>query len=437
MNAKSSTARRVTFVAVMGYFILARIAFANESIFRNALSSTVFVVSPLDNGQFEIGSGVVIDSQQRTAVTAWHVVQGRQNTIVFFAARDQNGQIITSPAYYTQHARELGIHATVVAGNPNKDVAVLQLESMPANATPVSLATRSPVTAENVHAIGNSGVDDGTLWRYSSGTVRSVYEKTLRYKHDGGNIQLVTAKIVETQCPTNPGDSGGPIVNDAGELVAITTGSKDDETNVEYGIDVTEIRSVVNGAGLACDSPRTNFAAPAPSPQPINTFPPVLSVQPAPSRQPALAAAEQPASPVSEPNASVVALRTVPDVTFNGQRGLEIHIDMQANNLEGVPCTIAAIIADENGRPLPAANDAFRAPNGRDRAAVERVVSRYDHSRFNDIVLFIPYDEMTSGLRDSNLYTYTIYIDLYDQPLHRWLIKTPGQAVFRLHVPQA
>ncbi|MDB5325396.1 MAG: hhoA 2 [Phycisphaerales bacterium] len=437
MNAKSSVARRITLIALMAYFILARIAFANESIFRNALSSTVFVVSPLSNGQFELGSGVVIDRQQCTAVTAWHVVQNRQNTIVFFAAHDENGKIITSPAYYTQHARELGIHAAVVAGDPNRDVAVLQLDSMPIDATPVSLAAASPLTAENVHAIGNSGVDDGTLWRYSSGTVRSVYEKTLHYKHEDGTVQQVTAKIVETQCPTNPGDSGGPILNDAGELVAITTGSKGDETNVEYGIDVTEIRTVVNNAGLACGSPSTNFAAPAPSLQPIRPFPPISAVQPEPSRQPAAAPTEQPPTVSGEANASVVAIRTVPDVTVNGQRGLEIHIDLQANNLEAVPCTVAAIIADENGRPLPAASDAYRIPDGRSRAVVGRIVSLYDHSRINDIVLFIPYDELTRGLQDSNLYSYTIYVDLYDQPLHRWLIKTPGQALFRLRVPQA
>ena len=37
------------------------------------------------------------------------------------------------------------------------------------------------------------------------------------------NGQTVEAMFLETQKPVNPGDSGGPTVNDRGELVAVVS----------------------------------------------------------------------------------------------------------------------------------------------------------------------------------------------------------------------
>ena len=48
--------------------------------------------------------------------------------------------------------------------------------------------------------------------------------------------------VVETTSPLNPGDSGGPVVNDRGELVAVTEGGSSAAMNtISILIDVSEV----------------------------------------------------------------------------------------------------------------------------------------------------------------------------------------------------
>jgi hypothetical protein len=52
---------------------------------------------------------------------------------------------------------------------------------------------------------------------------RSVYHK--RWQSSGGEgayVMSCDAQVVETQSPSNPGDSGGPLANGQGEMVGVT-----------------------------------------------------------------------------------------------------------------------------------------------------------------------------------------------------------------------
>ena len=51
--------------------------------------------------------------------------------------------------------------------------------------------------------------------------------------------------MVETSSPTNLGDSGGPMVNDHGELVAVVQGFSRRDKAVSWNIDVREVRSLL------------------------------------------------------------------------------------------------------------------------------------------------------------------------------------------------
>src|SRR5690606_28832556 len=90
---------------------------------------------------------------------------------------------------------------------------------------------------ESVESIGNPGTTDA-LWVYTSGTVRSVYQKTFRTgagEHD--------FRVVETQAPINSGDSGGPVLNSKGELIAIAQAIAPNARLVSYSIDISEVRT--------------------------------------------------------------------------------------------------------------------------------------------------------------------------------------------------
>jgi len=87
-----------------------------------------------------------------------------------------------------------------------------------------------------IHSIGNPATSQA-LWVYTNGTVRSVYPKKLIT--NAGEHEF---KVVETDSPINEGDSGGPVVNAAGELVAVTQAYTNNGRLVSYSVDVTEVK---------------------------------------------------------------------------------------------------------------------------------------------------------------------------------------------------
>jgi hypothetical protein len=76
------------------------------------------------------------------------------------------------------------------------------------------------------------------LWVYTSGTVRTVYQKQFRTGAGEHNF-----KVVETQSPINSGDSGGPVVNSNGELVAIAQAIAPNARLVSYCVDISEVKT--------------------------------------------------------------------------------------------------------------------------------------------------------------------------------------------------
>ena len=72
--------------------------------------------------------------------------------------------------------------------------------------------------------------------------MRSVYKKNFSTGAGEHNF-----KVVETQSPINSGDSGGPVVNNDGELVAISQAISPKARLVSYNVDVTEVTAFLAG----------------------------------------------------------------------------------------------------------------------------------------------------------------------------------------------
>jgi len=207
-----------------------------EDMFKKLLPRTVWITTN-KNG----GSGALINLEKKLVITNNHVIAGDKEAIVFFP-KYSLGVLVTKPMDYVRN-RDAAIPAKVVYSNPEKDIAFLELASVPEDAKEMFRTQRSPEVGSKVFVLGQSGINftpneiSGTLWRLSVGTVRQVYDKEIQYKQ----LPLVKAKITETQTATNKGDSGGPVVNDRGDLVAIVTGGDGASNGVDYNIDITEI----------------------------------------------------------------------------------------------------------------------------------------------------------------------------------------------------
>jgi len=212
---------------------------ANEEVFKKTLPSTVLIVSKTETGT-SVGTGVLVDAEKKLVATAHHVVQGSQRVVVFFPSKDSEGEVITDPRHYFDDAERLAIPAEVAASAPEHDLSVLRLEHLPKGVEAIPLAKDGPKPGQSVHAIGNSGVTDDALWRYSPGKVRNVYSKRWKAASD-----QYAASVVETTLPANPGDSGGPVVNDQGHLVGITHGFDPNQQAVGLSIEVRELQKLM------------------------------------------------------------------------------------------------------------------------------------------------------------------------------------------------
>jgi S1-C subfamily serine protease len=223
---------------------------SGEKIYKKTLLSTVWVWVPIGGNKASTGTGSLIDVKSRLILTNYHVVKDREAAFVMFPIMEK-GAVVPERDVYLKRGRR--VKGKVIARDSKRDLALIQLESVPEGAKPLYLAQQSPSPGQQVHSIGNPGGSEA-LWVYTPGSVRQVYHsKFMTGGKDGEDGFQVDARIVATQSAVNPGDSGGPVVNDRGELVAVVQGHRPDTQArlVSIFIDVTEVRALLASKGLS------------------------------------------------------------------------------------------------------------------------------------------------------------------------------------------
>ena len=223
-------------------------ALAPKEIYHKLLPSTCWVVHEIRVGSesgLSLGTGWVVDARRRLIVTNHHVVDGVDVVRVGFPIM-KDGRVVNDARAYLNGV-DL-ITGTVIDRSPQRDLALIQLATIPAAAPAVTLATESPDPGERVFTIAAMAQGDENFWDFTSGNVRLVSRQHL------ANGQI--AGVVETDMPFNRGNSGGPVVNDRGELVAVVEGARKDARLVSLSVAVDEVRGYLS----QCDrlvEPRT------------------------------------------------------------------------------------------------------------------------------------------------------------------------------------
>ncbi|TLZ46156.1 MAG: PDZ domain-containing protein [Methanobacteriota archaeon] len=140
------------------------------------------------------GSGVVLDAGGHI-LTTHHVVDGAEKVIVTFG----DGRVLSG---------------AVVGGDEETDIAVVQVEGT--NFRPADFANSDELkVGQPVLAIGNPlGLPGGPT--VTSGVVSSLRRHLGRGPGDG-------IPVIQTDAAVNPGNSGGPLVDLRGRVVAINT----------------------------------------------------------------------------------------------------------------------------------------------------------------------------------------------------------------------
>jgi S1-C subfamily serine protease len=151
--------------------------------------AVVRVIAPSRDNTTSLGSGVLVAVNERhgLVLTNWHVVEeaAGQITVVF-----PNG---------------FRSGATLVKADRDWDLAALAIWRP--NVTPVALATQAPPAGAPL-----------TIAGYGSGSYRAATGRCVQYASPGRNLPY---EMIELSTAARQGDSGGPILNDRGEVAGI------------------------------------------------------------------------------------------------------------------------------------------------------------------------------------------------------------------------
>jgi S1-C subfamily serine protease len=146
--------------------------------------------------QRAIGSGVVI-IDRGVILTSLHVVSGSSRIRVEF----EDG---------------LETDAAIIGTQPDHDLAVLQAREIPDDLKAATLrSAKHLVEGEGVTAVG---FPYGIGPSVSHGVISGLHR---RYRSPEGD--RVLSELIQFDAAANPGSSGGPLVNAAGEVVGIVT----------------------------------------------------------------------------------------------------------------------------------------------------------------------------------------------------------------------
>jgi tetratricopeptide (TPR) repeat protein len=189
------------------------------------------------------GAGCLVDGSRRLILTSHHLVGDAATALVSFPLY-RDGRLLTSTYDYDRSFDRLG---KIVDADPEHDLAVIQLLSVPKGALPLKLAEKSLAAKEPLGALGNPGTR-GKLWIEARTTVREMAPRRWRW-HAGRGLFDHRAELLQMDSPLDALSVGGPLVNAKGELAGLLSWSQswnehgEPAAAMSYGINLPDIRS--------------------------------------------------------------------------------------------------------------------------------------------------------------------------------------------------
>lgn len=182
-----------------------------------AVAASTVKVEARACGRLQDGSGALLADD--LVVTNAHVVAGAEDVVV---ERHPDGEPVA---------------ATVVAFDPNRDLAVLSVPGLARAPLRLGDAVQGDVGA----VFGHPGGGPLELSPYAVGeevtaTGRDIYGRSTTRRQ----VFFLAAEL-------RPGDSGGALVNATGDVVGVAFAIAPDDPNVAYALTIEEVQAVLQG----------------------------------------------------------------------------------------------------------------------------------------------------------------------------------------------
>lgn len=210
----------------------------HEQVYRLLMRSTAYVEAVAEDGKSWHGTGWIVDKKRQLMITNMHVAapedEAEVKSLIAWFPVIRDDEPIHEIDYYLQNVPPISL--TVLYTDATRDLALVRMETLPQDVESCPLSARSATTGAHLHSLGGLPRGSQGLFIYTQGTARAVYQRSIA---TGTRI-----RVLETQMPLNPGNSGGPIINDDGQVVGVFEGlmTEPGVQLVNMCIDVDEIR---------------------------------------------------------------------------------------------------------------------------------------------------------------------------------------------------
>jgi S1-C subfamily serine protease len=196
-----------------------------QRVYRKVLPSVMTLEVENQSGRRFVGSAVMTLADD-TAITAWHVVNDARSVWATF----QDGTRVKVSGWIDR--------------DPERDLALIKLEK-PLPGRRVNLSPNLEEVAARAYVIG---APKGYGFSISDGLVSQVR-------------QLDGFAQYQISCPISAGNSGGPVLNERGQVIGIVSWTKSDAQNVSFAVPSREAARLKAGNAL------TVWEQPVPLPQ--------------------------------------------------------------------------------------------------------------------------------------------------------------------------
>ena len=173
-----------------------------------------------------LGSGVIVSSDGYI-LTAQHVIEGASKVTV----TTTDGKTST---------------ATVVGSSTTDDIALLKVEASGLTAAPI--ATSTAQAGQVVLAIGDP------LGEYPGSVTLGIVSgtgRTIQVGDTATGATVTRTNLIQTDAALNEGNSGGPILNTRGEVIAIATATSTTAQGLAFATPVSTAASLLAKVGIS------------------------------------------------------------------------------------------------------------------------------------------------------------------------------------------
>ena len=258
-DTKSTVAIILSCIAILSSGACGVLTFLNG---QKGFSPVTFLSSGMDGNSANFVEGSIADICAMVSDSVVSIVTSGQTSSLFgndyTSTAAGTGMIVSADGYILTNkhvvngANKIAVvlndgtrfdNVSVVAMDPLNDVAFLKIDNVN-NLKPVTLGDSKTVSiGQQVITIGNAlGLYQNTVTSgIISGTGRSVYAMD-----NSTSTTEMLKDMIQTDAAINSGNSGGPLVNAAGEVIGINTATSQVAENVGFAIPISSIKGMLS-----------------------------------------------------------------------------------------------------------------------------------------------------------------------------------------------